>query len=544
MTELFISQVTHLESRHKLKALSLALTLLSAAMVTPAHALESISDAELSSATGEGIAYFANNFALQMPSIAGDNSVATPILGSFGACTNASGLTAACTSLGSATAVGDPGYYGSYIYLSPVGPVTGVGGGVANKTDVYLYGLSISQNDNLTTNATAVGGLDAGSVVVPNVASTGAAAHSKLFNAAGTGINWGTAADPFRLYVSSSSAVGLDGISTPTVPYLIIAAPKVVTKDSTSLSYSANNIRLGMWANFMQYSGNKATPNVNTDSADVSIPAAPAGPALQLQAIWDGFGINGTQFNVFPTPAFAGTNNTANCGSGATSLTCTLGLTGVLRMNSQNAGVLRLGVSQPGGIGKFDDYEGLYLQNLDINLPLGRLNFQPLVLSAVNNSATSANVTLELGRIPNASAAYNQFYINYGTTNPTDGGDSSSGGLKPSDQGVNAGICSSNFCADTASHGTIKAGDVYINDTAAAVQAPSGNWIYPGYADAQYTCGTGASCTAPSAATVAGLNVNGVTFKAPGAAGATVNVGSAAISGLMINHMKMTLTGL
>jgi hypothetical protein len=515
----------------------LTVALLSA-VVIPAYALEAMSDANLSNATGEGIAFFANNLAIQMPSVAGDYSTGlsgSVMPGTFGACTDSStGLTAGCTNIGTATSVGDPGYYGSYIYLSPVGPVSS-----GNKTDVYLYGLSLSQNDNSTTNTTAKPGLPVGSVVVPSTGAQGATPHNDLFNTAGKGVNLGTAADPFRLFVTSSNAVGLDGVSTPTVPYLVISAPTTVTNDPTSPSYSANNLRLGFWANILQYSGVNATPNYNTNATDTS-GTTTAAPALQLQAIIDGFGINGSQINIFPTPALTGTNTATNCASNTNSLACTLGITGVLRFNSQAFGVLRLSVAES-KIGVFDPYEGVYIPNLDINLPIGKLNYQPLVLSASNNSATSANITLELGQIPNNSAAYNQFYINYGTANSSDGGDSSSGGLAPTNA-AGGGICSSLFCPSSATHGTITIGNVYVNNTGAPVTGLGGSTIYPGYADAQYIANAN---NAGNPTTLANANnVNGITFKAPGATGATVNLGTAAISGLAINHLKMTLTGL
>jgi len=158
------------------------LALCSAFFVVPAFALEPASDAEMSDTSGEGLSYFAQGFELQMPSVAGNfnGSVAA---GSFGA-----------------GASGTPGGYGSYVYLSPIGPATG-----GNKTDVYLYGLSISQNDNLTANPTG------GGVVVPTsgLVAGGATAHNTLFS--GTGINWGTATDPFSLQVLTSNAVGLNG---------------------------------------------------------------------------------------------------------------------------------------------------------------------------------------------------------------------------------------------------------------------------------------------------------------------------------------------
>ncbi len=529
-----------------------------AVLSLPTYALEQASDAELSAASGEGLAFFAQNIELQMPSVAGDYSGVSGAVTTANDFTGLSGYVAAgvngskfgasngLASNGTATTVSqNAGDYGSYVYLSPVGPTAS-----GNKTDVYLYGLSISQNDNITANAVA-GNTSANiGSAVPTSAGSVAKAHNALFNTSGAGVNWGRSNDPFAVLVTTSTDVGLDGATTVTVPYLQIAAPQTVTTSAASSAYSANNIRLGAWLNILQYNGASATPNYNT--AGVS---GAAGPALQLQAIWDGFGINGTVVNIFPT-------STGPTVTGNAQLANTLGFSGVLRFNSQPTGVLRLSVAESntvGGnsIGLFDAYEGIYIQNLHTNLPLGAFNFQPLVLSANNvlsGGNTVPNVTLELGHIPNASAAYNQYYVDYG---PKGDGTSTSGTLlSPA-----VGNCNAVNCSANATHGSITIGDVFLNTTASniaptyqltprnATNDGSGtvttgtpvtvtNTIIPGASDALFTTkGTGNS-------NLAGTDVAGITFKAPGAAGATVNLGTASISGLMINHLKMTLTGL
>ncbi|WP_410210975.1 hypothetical protein [Aquirhabdus sp.] len=522
---------TQLVKQIKKTKLTLVLALCSAFFVAPAFALEPASDADMSDASGEGLAFFAQGIELQMPSVAGNfnGSVAQ---GSFGA-----------------GAAGTAGGYGSYIYLSPIGPATG-----GNKTDVYLYGLSISQNDNLTANPTG------GSVVVPTsgLVTGGATAHNTLFS--GTGINWGTALDPFSLQVLTTNqptnlpnAVGLDGTPiTGGLPYLQIAAPKNVTSTVGDPAYSANNIRLGLWANIMQYDGvNAMSGNALTTGSG---PNGIAGPALPIQAIWDGFGINGTEINLYPT------DNCSSCTSGSltgnSDYAKTLGFSGKLRFNSQKNGVLRLSVAgtSSGGIGNFDPYEGIYIQNPDINLVLGNLNYQPLILA----SNGSGQVSLELARIPNVAAAYNQFYINYDCTGvgPTCTTTTGVGGASATGLTPYAGNCSSANCSATATHSSITMGDIYVNNTSsnvtltgtytpfATASNPSptpvtvNSTVYPGGSDAMFTSAGSGS------ANIAGTAVNGVTFKAPGATGAAVNLGTAAISGLMINHMKMTLTGL
>src|SRR5690606_40071443 len=56
----------------------------------------------------------------------------------------------------------------------------------------------------------------------------------------------------------------------------------------------------------------------------------------------------------------------------------------------------------------FHDFEGLYLYSPNINLVLGNM-YQPLVVGSEGN-----NIILEVTRIPNIPAIYNQIYQNDG----------------------------------------------------------------------------------------------------------------------------------
>ncbi len=577
--------------------LSTLILLTCATLASTSHAMEAMSEDSMSNATGEGLAFFANNFQFQMPSVAGDvsQSSATPALGTFGA--------------GSA-ATTNPGAYGSYVYLGPLGsvpaPFTNNGTTFTpNRTDLYIYGLSLSENNitNVTTSAgsactpttfnssgqatnTPTGCIGVGSVAAPADALHGTVAHNTLFNGtASGGITWGSATNPFTLAVSTTPvSPGLGGENS-TIPYLQIAAPT----SALPASDPSNNLRLGLWTNILQ-EDMTSTATQQAGGNNSLTPTGTAGPALQIQAIWDGFGINGTVINAFPTDPCT----SAACGGtnpGNANYANTLGLAGVLRFNSQATGVLRLSVGGTGttnaSYGQFDAYEGIYLQQLNVNLPLGNINYQPLILSSgatvvSGNSYISPTLSLELAQIPNTSSVYNQFYINYdpscsvsGSTCTTPSSGSTYGnaansvGLSPA-----AGMCSSGFgtttaCPSTATHGNISVGNVYVNNTssimytyidgsgnpqavscaypctsvpAGAAAATKGyDVVYPGEADANYiTTGTGTTGFAQASTS----NTTGTVFKAPGATGAAINLGNAAISGLMINHMKMTLTGL
>jgi hypothetical protein len=617
MTARFIAQMANTTPQFKVKTLSIALTLLSATLAMPAYALEAMTDAGMSNATGEGLGFFATNFKLQMPSVTQDG-IAPGVLNTFGA-------TQLRPSNGTATVVStNPGDYGSYLYIGPVGPVPTVSGRpLGNQVDLYLYGLSVS--------------------------GAGASVNTTdLFT--GTGVNLGSASDPFWLQVKNSINNGLDGVSTG-VPYVQVAAP-------TNTATTGNNLHLGAWLNIMQYAAGSATPNYSTSSSTSATAGSfgiGLGPALQVQAIWDGFGINGSVVNLFATPSCSSsslcpygtipsipqnytTQGSTTAAPGHGEYQNTLGLSGVLRFNSSRAGttaatssMLRLSVQGKSGatnIGLFDPLEGVYLPQLNINLPLGNINYQPLMLTSgvVGGKPT---LSLELAQIPNVSSVYNQFYVNYDsngistmTGNAAFAGCAASGGtlagvqcttntaykylgatagadpsaitidtsfVLPIQTGtpgsVNnnsaanykigalilnglavtgltpaAGMCvtgtasaSAVGCPSTATHGSITIGDAYVNNTLSTQTAtynlllndgtsPAGTtqsvtvFIPPGGSDALFTGSAGA----PGAA--AGAGVNGIYFQNSG--GTQVNLGTAAISGLAVNHMKMTLTGL
>ncbi len=617
--------------------LSLALV---SAVVAPAYALEAMTDASLSETTGaNGIGFYAQNFQFQMPSVAGDVSQASVAAISQASGSNVYGTGTKAYGLGTASSpTYYPGNYGSYVYLGPLGSVpaayallngnvvsVGTAGSTAirpNRTDIFLYGLSLSES-NMTANSPLAGGatfvttsagactptvfsggasgglvttagagcIGVGSVVAPGTGTGGpyngsSSTPRTLFNATGAatginGISWGSGVNPFVLSVNTtpSSATTNPGLAGEAVaiPYLQLAAPT----NSLAATDSSNNIRLGFWMNILQE--DMTTPAFNQSGNNTLGVIGTAGPALQIQALWDGFGINGTVLNLFPTdpcPTASGcmANPAGAVGKGNSAYANVVGFAGVLRINSQTDGVLRLsvggtGAASPDNYGLFDAYEGVYLQNLDVNLPLGNIGYQPLIFSSgsttTNSNANCASgavcptISLELAQIPNIAGVYNNFYINYdpactvsGNTCTSASGNAYGNPTNATGLSASAGMCSGGFttasCPSTATHGNISIGNVFIYDgstvPSGATQSankqsltmPNGDVVYAGEADANYITNVGSA--APVLATT--NNVNGVAFKAPTANGAAINLGNSAISGLMINHMKMTLTGL
>jgi len=58
----------------------------------------------------------------------------------------------------------------------------------------------------------------------------------------------------------------------------------------------------------------------------------------------------------------------------------------------------------------FEDNEGMYFKNVDAYLPLGQLHYQALTLDAVRTGSERGNFVIELTRIPNIAAVYEDFY--------------------------------------------------------------------------------------------------------------------------------------
>jgi hypothetical protein len=172
------------------------------------------------------------------------------------------------------------------------------------------------------------------------------------------------------------------------------------------------------------------------------------------------------------------------------------GLSWVNRINSKTTGVMRFSVAEstqatgaPATTAPvFTNNEGLYITDMDINMIVGVQHYQPVILDNGGNTDNAAtpwnetkNIVIEVVRIPQTAAVYNAFYKNYGA-------------------------------------------------------AANGNAAYTGTTctNAVVDCGT---------ATHSQISMGNVTFKDPAGA-TTANLGSTLIDGLMIQHLKITSTGL
>ncbi len=107
------------------------------------------------------------------------------------------------------------------------------------------------------------------------------------------------------------------------------------------------------------------------------------------------------------------------------------------------SGDFRFSVAQDGGepangnqeVPAFDPQEGLYFRNVDAYLPLGRLHHQALVLDST--PANDGNFVIELTRLPDVPAVYNDYYadasaagyVRWGTFDMSIAGNSQTNGL-------------------------------------------------------------------------------------------------------------------
>lgn len=278
----------------------------------PSFALEELSDAGLSETTGEGIAILPQNTYMVFRG-AGANETSSQIL---------------------TDRTKDTGY----INYVPVGPLsmtaadTNKNGSIdsgdraVGKADIFLYGLALSKSDNDTNT---------------RIASTDTAAAIS---------SWGTAVNPWIFKVATAnsvpnfSAATCSGATDPTcqVTYLALEAPlyEVGTKDSAGID--AYKLKLGLWSDIFVRNPNKINGAVDQfnygDSNGLIGTSTDASRAnrLRLQGVWNNFSLNGSRLQLFQTLGGA-----TSAGGMSPFYNDTLGLAGVIRLNSGDASNLR-----------------------------------------------------------------------------------------------------------------------------------------------------------------------------------------------------------
>ena len=479
---------------------TILLSLMTLCISPMSFALQPLSDETLSSTTGEGIALVPQDayFVFQ-----GENSTANDLT--------------------------DRSKDTGYIHVIPVGPLTNAALDTnkdnvvdakdhsVGKADLFVYGLALSKSDGNH--------------------------NSRLANsdtAARIG-SWGTATNPWILKVETENQVpNFDPnnkcvASDPKcqVPYLTLEAPLFNTAIPTNVADGADayKLKMGLWADAFVLDPSKKEGDASLYKLGATNQTVEGrANRLRLQAIWNDFTINGSRLQVFQT-----LNGATNANGMSAFYNNTLGIAGLVRLNSGDAAnlrttnlndkVLRLSTREttntnlldsPAVNGTsapiFDANEGLFIHNLNANLVLGSL-YQPLILGS-----DGANFSLELTRIPNKEDIYRKIYTDYDNPNSTVYQGSTCNVYKCGNNGLTG------YQGNNATHSSITIGSTVYDASKNTLTAYKG-------ADA---VGVSFGAMRPVAQN-SGVTAPPANFK---------NMGSAVIDGVLIQHLKITTKGL
>lgn len=365
-------------------------------------------------------------------------------------------------------------------------------GSLRTKADVFIYGLALSKSDNSLS--------------------------SRYSN---QGFNWGSADNPWLFRAGTEKVKQFKNIEKD-VGYLALEAPLATTTPTES----DNNIKLGFWTDIFSRQLNSSA------EIDPSTGAPKSGldkeHRLRTQFIANGLSLNGSQTRLFQTLDSDNPNHHQ-----------TLGMASVLRLNTNDNPAnlsftdsnldskgIRISTAAKsdtldgtavtpaidGSLAPvFHDTEGLYLYSPNINLVLGNM-YQPFVVGSEGN-----NIVLEVTRIPNVPEIYNKIYQNY-------------------EDGKGGYLGSTAFTGSTCnvvSCGTpLKAN---VNDSAAMYQGRNAT-------HSSIVMGTVERLPNNMLRAKDHDNATGVVFK--GIDGTAKNLGSVAIDGVLIQHLKFKTTGL
>ena len=259
-------------------------------------ALQEISDDALSQATGEGIAILPTAYSFVLR---GDKT-------------------------GNEASLTDRSKDTGYIHYIPIGGLTSIvqdtnKDGLVNssdhsvgKADLYLYGLALSKNDNDPNNRFG----------------------SKISS-------WGTANNPWIFKAATANNVPDFAGGNGTITYLNFEAPLYETGTKTGVD--AYNLKLALWADAFVRDQSKVEGDVDQFNLGENFSTTATGRAnrLRLQAIANGFSMNGSNLQVFQT--LGGSNNNNGMSSFYNN---TLGIAGVIRLNSGDAQDLKATVTE------------------------------------------------------------------------------------------------------------------------------------------------------------------------------------------------------
>lgn len=357
------------------------------------------------------------------------------------------------------------------------------------KADVFIYGLALSKSDG-----------------------------SLSTRYSNQGFSWGSADNPW-LFRAGTENVKQFKDAAKDVGYIALEAPL----SPIAGVESDNNIKLGFWSDIF-------ARELNSSNAVDPITGGPISGLdtdyrLRTQFVANGLSFNGSQVRLFQTLESDNKNYSQ-----------TLGMASIVRLNTNdrpetlsssdsnlNSKGIRLStaaktdaldgnVPTPALNGSdapiFHDSEGLYLYSPNINLVLGNM-YQPFVVGSEGN-----NIILEVTRIPNIPAIYNQIYQNYG------------GGLGTTD--LKGSTCNVYSCGTPIKNNA--------SDTTALYQGRNATHSSISIGTTERISGTNMLRAKD------GVNSTGIVFKNTDAI--SKNFGSAVIDGVLIQHLKIRTTGL
>ena len=542
------------------------------------HALETLSDQSLSDTTGEGIALLPENFKMVFQGAKDISSSST-----YGAATDAASLLAASKN--------DTGF----IRIIPTGEnYSGLASTVTaanaaakqTKADVFIYGLALSKSDDQLNLRYSNQGFTWGTSANPWLFRAGTESQVQQFQASNAAANVG--------YLALEA------------PLATVAADE--SDNNIKLGYwadafsrkwgSSNAVNVITGAPVAVPMTSDATNDQNLDKNQ----------RLRFQFVANGLSLNGSQVRLFQTQSSSVTQQNQTLGMASILRLNTNDNPQSIKSTDTdlNAKAIRISTaaiddgsySTPALNGSsaptFNSTEGLYIYSPNINLVLGNM-YQPFIVGSEGK-----NIILEVTAIPNVASIYNKIYTHYKDAEATYAVNAS-GGYYKSKSGAYYSV--QNFSSvstfykkivDTANNVTSYVADsagTYVKDNV------SGGFVELGYTSSisaptkyaisnqsaldalanQYkgsTCnvavcgtngaqvngtsyqGTNATHSSISMGTVArdasantlianrDSTATGIMFKSAAAGAAAVNLGSAAIDGVLIQHLKIKTTGL
>ena len=361
----------------------------------------------------------------------------------------------------------------SYIQLIGSQPTSTAASAGWQRADLYLYGLSMT------------GSGASGSSWFGSPCTTGGG-QGDLGCPLGTSTikDFASVYNPFVLRAFQYPGIDYQGNSvSPTV--LELLGPTQM-----------DPFRLSFWSE-MQANQGGTQPALSSYTGPTPDPCVTTTCFLQAQMVFEGKLLaTDPAGNALPTLfrlMQTTDTNSADASSGyyqSLGMTVSLGLSGNFRFsvaqNTDSPNALH-------AVPDFNSQEGLFLENVNMYLPMGALDYQNIVVSSA--PAHDGNFVIELMQIPNVANVYNNFYCG-------------------------ASLTSTASCA---------------TDASGAVSSP--NPLTHGFIN----IGTPLSGGAVDMSTSGTSTSNGMFFQSP--SGAVTNLGTSQINGLLIQHLKITTAG-